>query len=294
MELELHQLILRYAPVRKRQPSQERALLASLAESDQQLPIVVVAEEDHFIVIDGYKRVRALKRLGRDTVQGTCWAMGELEALMLERRLRSASEDAFEQAWLLAELRERFGLALEELAQRFERSKSWVSRRLGLIEALPESVHEQVRSGTLCAHAAMRYLLPLARANAEAATRLAAALKSLKPTTREVGALYAGWQAGTARTRELIVSSPQLYLKAQAAEQPAPPSATQRWLDDVGALGGIARRAHRALEAGLLQQLLDAERQEVEQAFARMRADVERLIARFELEGDQCSMKPLA
>lgn len=285
MELELHQLILRYAPVRKRRPSQERALLASLAERGQQLPIVVVAEGDHYVVIDGYKRVRALKRLARDTVRGTCWAMEELEALMLERRLRAGSEDAFEQAWLLAELRERFGLALEELAQRFERSKSWVSRRLGLIEALPESVHEQVRSGTLCAYAAMKYLLPLARANTEAATRLAAALKSLKPTTREVGTLYAGWQSGTARTRELIVSSPQLYLKAQAAEQPAAPSATQRWLNDVGALGGIARRAHRALEAGLLQQLLDAERQEVEQAFVRMRADVERLIHRFELEG---------
>lgn len=285
MELELHQLILRYAPVRKRQPSRERALLASLAERGQQLPIVVVAEGDHYVVIDGYKRVRALKRLACDTVRGTCWAMEELEALMLERRLRSGSEDAFEQAWLLAELRERFGLALEELAQRFERSRSWVSRRLGLIEALPESVHEQVRSGTLCAYAAMKYLLPLARANTEAATRLAAALKSLKPTTREVGALYAGWQSGTARTRELIVSSPQLYLKAQAAEQPAAPSATQRWLNDVGALGGIARRAYRALEAGLLQQLLDTEQQEVEQAFARMRADVERLIHRFELEG---------
>src|SRR5690606_13271393 len=147
-------------------------LLASLAERGQQLPIVVVAEGDQFVVIDGYKRVRALKRLARDTVRGLCWSMPELEALMLERRLRAASEDAFEQAWLLAELRERFGLALEELAQRFERSKSWVSRRLGLIEALPESVHEQVRSGSLPAHAAMKYLLPLARANADAATRL--------------------------------------------------------------------------------------------------------------------------
>ena len=99
MELELHQLILRYAPLRKRRPSQERALLASLAEHGQQLPIVVVAEGDHFVVIDGYKRVRALKRLARDTVRGTCWAMEELEALMLERRLRSGSEDCAFRPW---------------------------------------------------------------------------------------------------------------------------------------------------------------------------------------------------
>ena len=40
MELELHQLELRYARLRKRQPAQERQLVASLAELGQQLPIV--------------------------------------------------------------------------------------------------------------------------------------------------------------------------------------------------------------------------------------------------------------
>ena len=97
----------------------------------------MVSEAPEFVVIDGYKRVRALKRLGRDTVRGTCWQVTELEALLLERSLRRASEDPLDQAWLLAELQGRFGLAPEELARRFERSKSWVSRRLGLIQALP-------------------------------------------------------------------------------------------------------------------------------------------------------------
>jgi hypothetical protein len=41
----------------------------------------------------------------------------------------------------------------------------------------------------------------------------------LKPTSRQVGALYAGWQAGTERTRELIVHSPQIYLQAQATRE---------------------------------------------------------------------------
>ena len=35
---------------------------------------------------------------------------------------------------------------------------------------------------------------------------------------------------------------------------------------------------------GLLQQLLDSERLEVDQAFARAKADVERLFHRFDLE----------
>lgn len=292
MELELHQLELRYARLRKRQPAQERQLVASLAEFGQQLPIVVVGSGDasRFVVIDGYKRVRALGRLARDTVRGTCWEMEEIEALLLERRLRGTREDAFDQAWLLAELRERFGLSLEELARRFEHSKSWVSRRLGLLEHLPASIHEQVRGGALSAYAAMKYLLPLARANGEAAARLAAALAPLVPTSREVGALYAGWQSGTARTRELIVSSPQVYLQAlRTAQASAEPSATQRWLNDINALAGIARRALKPLEAGLPRELLEAEWLEVDHAFSRMQTDVERLLGRFELEAGKRS-----
>jgi hypothetical protein len=99
-----------------------------------------------------------------------------------------------------------------------------------------------------------------------------------------VGALYAGWQSGTARTRELILATPQVYLQAQAAQAPVAPSATQRWLNDLGALAGIARRARRGLEQGLLKQLLDAERREIEQAVVRGKAEVERLFERFDLE----------
>ncbi len=284
MELELHQLALRYERIRKRAPLAERRLVGSLAEIGQQLPVIVLSEAARFILIDGYKRVRALKRLAHDTVRATAWQMPEVEALLMERRLRCASEDAFDQAWLLAELRTRFALSLEELARRFERDKSWVSRRLALIQVLPISIQDNVRAGTLAAHAAMKYLVPLARANAAAATQLAEAIATLKPTSREIGALYAGWQGGTARTRELILETPQVYLQAQATQEPAAPSATQRWLNDLGALGGIARRARRPLEQGLLQQLLTVERTEVCEAVARTKADVESLFTRFDRE----------
>jgi ParB-like chromosome segregation protein Spo0J len=109
MELELHQLELRYQALRKRATVAERALLGSLAEHGQQLPIVVVSETTRFVVIDGYKRVRALKCLARDTVRATVWQLPELEALLVERRLGCAREDALDQAWLLAELQQRFG-----------------------------------------------------------------------------------------------------------------------------------------------------------------------------------------
>jgi len=69
VELEFHQLELRYERLRVTRPEQERRLLTSLAEVGQQVPIVVVqdAANGQFVVIDGYKRVRSLRRLARDT-----------------------------------------------------------------------------------------------------------------------------------------------------------------------------------------------------------------------------------
>lgn len=288
MEVELHQLTLRYERLRKHHPRAERALLSSLAEIGQQTPVVVVGEAERFVLIDGYKRVRALRRLARDVVLATCWELEEIEALLLERGLRRGSEDALDQAWLLAELQERFGSSLEQLARRFEHSKSWVSGRLALIHSLPGSVQEQVRLGAISAHAAMKYLVPMARTEVAAAEKLAAALVPLKATTREVALLYAGWQSGSSRTRERILCNPKLYLEAKAHISPAPPSAAQRFLDDLGALGGIARRALRTLQGGLLRQLLENEQLEVKEAFARAKADLQRLIHRIELECGPC------
>lgn len=284
MEVELHQLTRRYEHLRKQQPPQERALLSSLAESGQRLPVVVVAEAERFVLIDGYKRARALQRLGQDTIRVTLWQVEEVDALLLERALRRGREDALDQAWLLAELQERFGWSLEQLAGSFEHSRSWVSRRLALIQTLPQQIQDQVRQGTLSAHAAMKYLVPLARANLHTAQQLAHAIAPHNLTTRDIGQLYQGWQTGTPKTRELILRTPHLYLQALAAQEPTPPSATERFLRDLGSLGGIARRAREALEDGLLQQLLEGERQKVDVAFANTKADLQRLIHRLELE----------
>lgn len=95
MDLEFHQLELRYESLRSREPDREKRLLASLSERGQQVPIVVVAigEGGGFAVIDGYKRVRALRRLRSDTVAATRWDLGESDALILDRQLRATGRD---------------------------------------------------------------------------------------------------------------------------------------------------------------------------------------------------------
>jgi ParB-like chromosome segregation protein Spo0J len=118
MQLEFHQLDRRWEHLRVHQPRRQRQLMASLAESGQQTPIVVVSTDhpDRYLVIDGHKRIAALQKLGRDTIEATVWAMGEAEALLLDRSLRfSSQESALEQGWLLSEMEQRFHYSLEEL-----------------------------------------------------------------------------------------------------------------------------------------------------------------------------------
>jgi ParB/RepB/Spo0J family partition protein len=174
MQLEFHQLDRRWEHLRVRDPQRQHRLLASLAASGQQTPIVVVVCPDNrerYLVIDGYKRIAALQQLGRDTVEATVWAMSEAEALVLSRSLRfSPQESALEQGWLLAEMGRRYGYSPDELARRFDRSASWVSRRLALAGWLPEAVQQQVREGKIPAQVALQYLVPVARVDAEQAS----------------------------------------------------------------------------------------------------------------------------
>src|SRR5436309_3942060 len=145
MDLEFHQLDLRYEHLRVRHREREQRLLASLAEVGQQVPIVVLdgGSEGRFILVDGYKRVRALRRLSSDTVRATRWALDEVEALVMARLMHAAEpETALEQGWLLREMTMRFALSQDELGRRFDRSVSWISRRLALVRELPEAVQQ--------------------------------------------------------------------------------------------------------------------------------------------------------
>src|SRR5512145_1103828 len=214
MRLEFHQLDRRGEHLRVRHPARQRRLLASLAMSGQQTPIVVVAVEgqsDRYLVIDGYQRIAALEQLGRDTVEALLWPMSEAEALLLDGSLRWAEhQSALEQGWLLAEMEQRFGYGLEELARRFDRSVSWVSRRLALVELLPESVQEQVRRGEISAHVAMKFLVPAARVSLEDCRRMADGFAAHRFNSREAEELYAAWRDASPYVRRRVLEEPKL------------------------------------------------------------------------------------
>ncbi|HEY1161309.1 MAG TPA: ParB/RepB/Spo0J family partition protein [Terracidiphilus sp.] len=290
MELEFHQLALRYERLKVVRLEAERRLLASLAEVGQQVPMVVVKEnaDGRFVVIDGYKRVRALRRLGRDTVTAGCWPGGEAEALIATRLVQTAEpETVLEQSWLLAELHERFGLSLEELARNFNHSVSWVSRRLALVQELPEGIQERVRRGEMGAHGAAKYLVPLARANREACLQLVEAIGATRLSSRDLGILYTAYQTGNWVTRQRLLEAPLVFLKSYK-EAEAPPSVepgpSDSLLTDLEILGSTARRARRRLRTGVLRNLPEKDRQDLAGLLDQSRREIERLSEHFHQE----------
>src|SRR6266536_4202412 len=117
----------------------------------------------------------------------------------------------------------RFGYGLDELARRFDRSPSWVSRRLALVELLPEAIQQQVREGKLAAQVAMKYLVPVARVNADDCTRMAAFVEH-RCDTRQAGQVYTAWRKGSGVVRERILAEPELFLKTQRQPPAAKPA----------------------------------------------------------------------
>lgn len=281
MRLEFHQLDRRWEHLRIREPHRQRRLLASLAESGQQTPIIVVLSKeasDRYLVIDGHKRIAALQQLGRGTVEATVWELGEAEALLLERSLRfSKPESALEQGWLLLEMEQRYGYSLEELGRRFDRSVSWVSRRLALVELLPEAIQQQVREGKIAAQVAMKYLAPVARVNVEHCERMAAAFVQQHCDTRQAEQLYAAWRDGSRTARERILAEPHLFLKTQR-QPPAIKPAAEEVQRDLEIAAAILRRASRRLTEALAE--MDGPQQEqAQRSIANARRELDRLAA---------------
>jgi len=247
VQLEIHQLDQRYAALRISSRSRGQRLVASLIEHGQQMPVTVVPhveEADRYVLIDGYARVRALTELGHDLVAVLVWPLPEAEALVLSHKASRRRPTALEEGWLLWELWRAHGLSRRELCLRMDRSASWVSRRMALVAALPEVAQRAVQRGQVSPQAAMKSLVPLARANTAHCESLITSLGTESLSVRDAGRLYDAWRSADASGRERIVSQPGLCLAALAEPEPET-SAASLLLADARVLARVAARAER-------------------------------------------------
>ena len=217
--VEIIHLELSYSHIRIENPRAVIRMADALAAHGQVMPILIAAAEPpRYTLIDGYLRVAAARRLGKDTLVAHIFNGEEKEALC--HVLMKSSErkwDLFEQTGLIRELHRRHELSQREIARLLGKDQSWVSRRLSLLESLPEQVMRSVKRGNISSWAASRVLRPMARANPEHARRLAAALMEHPFSTRELFDFFKHYQRSNRKVRENMVDEPALFVKARDA-----------------------------------------------------------------------------
>lgn len=132
------------------------AVRRSLDQYGQLAAVTLFAERGGLQIIDGFKRVRAARALGWATVVARVDDVGAVDAKLRLRELhdrRGLTE--LEEAWLVRSLYREDRLAQPEIARRMNRHRSWVWRRLMLVEALDPLVQIDVRLGLIAPRAAV-------------------------------------------------------------------------------------------------------------------------------------------
>jgi ParB/RepB/Spo0J family partition protein len=128
----------------------QRALEHSLRRHGQLVPVVVCDWQGRLILLDGFKRLEAARTIG---------GIEELLARRIEADERTAKAAMYglncltrrlhelEEAWIVRALVREDGLTQVQVGELLGRDKSWVSRRLALLEKLGDDVREELGLG---------------------------------------------------------------------------------------------------------------------------------------------------
>ena len=177
----------KYGVYRIVSPRADAAMVKSIRKYGQISPVVCVKGKDGYELIDGFKRLRACRSLNQTTLRvKTMEVSGRVcKAAIIQLNQSGRSINEMEEALVLQSLHREDGLTQIEIAALLGRDKSWVSRRISLIERLSEEVQEDIRLGLISVITG-RELAKLPRGNQKEA---ADAILKRRYTTREAAKL---------------------------------------------------------------------------------------------------------
>ena len=161
----------RLSAFRLREPKTVEAMAASLGRYGQLSPLVVFDDGQGMQIIDGFKRLHAARRLRWPKLEVRYCDVDIAEAkvqVAVLHRGRGLTE--LEEGWLIRSLYREDRLSQSAIAERLGRHKSWICRRLLLVEGLLDEVQASVRMGLIVPRAAVT-LAALPRGNQIAAMR---------------------------------------------------------------------------------------------------------------------------
>jgi hypothetical protein len=195
----------------------ETAMACSLKRYGQIAPIVVCLRDDVPEVLDGFKRLAAARTWpSPQTLSARLLAADERTAKAaiygLNRTGRHIQE--LEEAWIVSALVREDGLSQVEAAELLGRHKSWVCRRLALLERLAPEARADLRLGLLPPTAA-RALVQLPAGNQVEV--LATARRERLSTAELRGVVELIGAAAGAAQKQYVLACPRAALaQAQA------------------------------------------------------------------------------
>lgn len=239
-----------YGRVRCLVPRQVEQMKATLTAHGQLTALVVVKRQSGVELIDGFKRHRAAEQMGWTTLRVMSMDVDEQGqwAAMLALNRATHSMSVLEEALVLREM-VAMGMTQTQIGQILNRHKSWVSRRIGLIERLHPELVEQIREGMLPPGAARR-LLSLPAGNQ---LELATVVMHHGLGSQETELFVRLWKNADPPVRDYLLAHPREALanaRSGDPEEPPDPRLTprgQRLQRYLRILQGVASRTLQIL-----------------------------------------------
>ena len=202
-----------YRRYRLTSPEAEEEMVRSLRRWGQLAPITVWVRDELAEVLDGFKRLAAARQINE---------LQTLSARRLEVDERGAKAAIYglnqvgrhlaelEEAWIVFALVREDGLSQVEAASLLGRHKSWVHRRLALLERLCDEAKEDLRLGLLSVTAARQFVRLPTGNQAEALGVQRREQLSARELTGTVDLLLA---SATREKEEYILADPRRALR---------------------------------------------------------------------------------
>jgi hypothetical protein len=233
----------RYRRYRLADPEAETAMAGSLRRWGQLSPVVACVRDEQLELLDGFKRFVAARQVGAWTslsvrVLEVDEPTAKAAILGLNRDQRPVRE--LEEAWVVQGLVRDDGMTQVEAAHLLGRHKSWVCRRLALLEKLSEAVKEDLRLG-LVGPTLARQLTRLPAGNQEA---LLALTRRETLTAQEVSGVVDLLQGASPEQAAFVLAKPRVAL---ALVHGVPPALRDPRLSRAG--NWLARHLTQALQA---------------------------------------------
>jgi ParB/RepB/Spo0J family partition protein len=197
----------RYRRYRLADPAAEEAMARSLRRYGQLSPVVVCERDGRHELIDGFKRRAASMMAGMATLSVRVVAVDERVAKAAIFGLNNTGRPTqeLEEAWIVQALVREDGLSQVEAAELLGRHKSWVNRRLALLERLCAEAREELRLG-LVSPSLARQLIRLPAGN-QAGVLATARREAL--TAEEVQGVVTLLQGASVEQERFVLEKPR-------------------------------------------------------------------------------------